>query len=291
MDMKFLRPYTNEDLPLLEKYSSYIDTLSYFYKPSFIHLWKEYNDTYIYEGMYGLYIYIKANNYFLMPWTKDMQEALKELKEIAKIEELPLVIKSIPDEFLQYFDDTEFELRRDRNLDEYIYLQEKLIGLSGRHLQSKRNHISQFVKNYPLYSIEELKKENEEEVLAMTKEWLTAMDEEHQKMLKAEYLTIENAFSSWDVFDFSGAILRIEGKIVAYTLAEKQNNCVVVHYEKANTNYHGTYTMINREYELNYAPKVLFVNRMEDAGVEGLRKAKESYKPIRMVQKWRAIAK
>lgn len=289
--MKFLRPYEAEDLPLLERYSQHVDTLSYFYKPSFVHLWKNHDDIHLAEGKHGLYIHLKKSNCFLMPWAKNLPAAIEELTNIAKEEELELRIKSIPDEFLHHFNDMEFNLERDRNLDEYIYLQEKLIGLSGRHLQSKRNHISQFVKAYPSYEISQLRKEDSEEILEMTRIWLSGMPEEYKIMLNDEYESIERAFSSWDSFEFSGTVLKVDDKIVAYTLGEKQEDCVIVHYEKANTEYHGAYAMINREYELNHAPKVLFVNRMEDAGIEGLRRAKESYKPIKMVQKWSAFLK
>lgn len=290
--MKFLREYTNEDLPLIKSYSSYIETLSYFYKPSYVHLWKDRNDIYIYEGTFGLYIYLKAYNAFLLPWSANMYEALGELQEIAKAEGLDeLNIKSIPDKYLHYFHDDRYDIFRDRDLDEYIYLQEKLIGLSGRQLQSKRNHISQFVKAYPNHQLVAMEKGDADEILEMTEIWVNNMPEEFQNDLRDEFVSIKRAFQFWDDFELSGTILKVEDKIIAYTIGEAQNNEVIVHYEKADTNYHGAYTMINREYQLNYAPHSLFVNRMEDAGIEGLRKAKESYKPIRMVQKWDAKLK
>lgn len=290
--MKFLRKYRDEDLPLIKSYSSYIETLSYFYKPSFVHLWKDHNDIYIYEGTFGLYIYMKAFNAFLLPWSANMYEALDELRQIAKAEELDqLVIKSIPDKYLHFFHDDRYDLFRNRDLDEYIYLQEKLIGLSGRQLQSKRNHISQFMKSYPECKVVAMEKKDSEKILEMTKAWIDNMPDEFKKDLQDEYVTLERAFQFWDEFEFSGAILKDDEKIVAYSIGENQNNEVVVHYEKADTSYHGAYSMINKEYQQNFAPHKLFVNRMEDAGVEGLRKAKESYKPIRMVQKWEAKLK
>ena len=117
------------------------------------------------------------------------------------------------------------------------------------------------------------------------------MPEESRKQLEAEYLTIERAFDYWDSFDFIGAKIILDDKIIAYTIGEKHGDATVVHYEKARAQYHGAYTMINREYQATFAPSTLYVNRMEDAGIDGLRKAKESYKPLKMVEKWKATLK
>ena len=75
----------------------------------------------LYEGEYCLYLYMKAHNAFFMPWSKQMPKTISELKEIARKERIPLAMKSIPSDFLCFFDDTEFDFERDRNLDEYIY--------------------------------------------------------------------------------------------------------------------------------------------------------------------------
>jgi len=286
--MRLFKKLEDSDLELIESYSSLIDTNSYYYKPSFAYLWAEHTNLHLYKGEYGLYQYLKANGTFLMPLSQDMPNALRELKRVAKEENIPILVKSIPDNYSHFFENDRIELTRDRNLDEYIYSKESLETLSGRALQSKRNHISQFMKNYHDYTLERLTVDSKDEVLEMTSLWLSSMPDEYQKMLKAEYITIERAFKYWNNFDLSGAIIRVEGKIIAYTIGEKQDDTIVVHYEKANTSYHGAYAIINREYQRKIAPNALYVNRMEDAGIEGLRKAKESYKPIKMLEKWQA---
>lgn len=282
--------YNDGYIPLLREYSSYLNTKSYYYSPSYTALWCLRDDTHIYEGEYGIYIYRKASNSFFLPMAKEMDKAIKELEGIAREENIPLAVKSITEEYLPFFEDR-FSLERDRNLDEYIYLKDKLVALSGKHLQSKRNHISQFRKAYPEYKSEPLAKDDKEEVLAFTASWIDTMPDYMRMQLENEYITIEKAFEHWELFDFHGAIIRVDGKIIAYTIAEKQDDTIVVHYEKADTSFHGAYAMINNEFLSKYAPDAIFINRMDDDGIEGLRKAKESYKPEKMIEKWCATLK
>lgn len=101
---------------------------------------------------------------------------------------------------------------------------------------------------------------------------------------------IREALDYFDQLDFIGAVIRINGQIEAFTMGEKINrDTVVIHVEKANGMINGLYGAINQEFLLHQWPDVAFVNREEDTGDEGLRKAKLSYYPVDLVKKYKGV--
>jgi hypothetical protein len=102
-----------------------------------------------------------------------------------------------------------------------------------------------------------------------------------------EQKAINRAFDNYFELDFSGALIRVDDRTVAFTMGEKLNDeTYCVHFEKAYASVRGAYPMINREFVKNVLSNYKFVNREEDAGVEGLRKAKLSYYPVVMLEKY-----
>lgn len=89
-----------------------------------------------------------------------------------------------------------------------------------------------------------------------------------------------------------GGAIRIDGKMQALTVGGQLNlDTAVVHIEKANTNFRGLYQAINNEFCRNMPDSTEFVNREEDMGIPNLRKAKLSYKPVKMIEKYIAAFK
>ena len=94
----------------------------------------------------------------------------------------------------------------------------------------------------------------------------------------------------FEALDYKGAVIRIDGKIAAFTLGEMLNDeTVVVHVEKANGTITGLYGVINQEFLLHEWPEAKYVNREEDTGAEGLRKAKLSYHPVELIKKYKGV--
>lgn len=173
----------------------------------------------------------------------------------------------------------EFEYFHDRNNDEYIYLSEKLITLSGKKLQSKRNHINRFKADnpdweyFPLTSKEELM-----ECDRMLDEWDNLKDDE--KSLRYDYIATKLMLEHFDYLGLKGGAIRVNGKIIAFTIGEKlTEDSFVVHVEKAFSNINGAYTIINQQFIQHEASEFKYINREEDMGIEPLRKAKLSYQP------------
>ena len=110
--------------------------------------------------------------------------------------------------------------------------------------------------------------------------------------LKCEFCAIKEALNNLEVLNIQGGLIRINGEVEAFTFGEKQNDeLVIVHVEKANPEIRGLYTVINQEFIQHNWTDVKYVNREEDMGKEGLRKAKESYNPEFMVKKYNTIIK
>jgi len=173
---------------------------------------------------------------------------------------------------------------------DYIYLREKLATLSGKKLHGKRNHINRFVENYPDWKYEMISADNEEECARMAMKWCleNCADEEqnweHDKIDESKLVIY--AIRHREELGMIGGALRANGKIVAITLGERLTpDTFVVHFEKAFYDIQGAYPMINREFVRNELETYTYVNREEDLGEEGLRKAKLSYRPERLLDK------
>ncbi len=161
---------------------------------------------------------------------------------------------------------------------EYIYLSQKLAELSGRKFHSKRNHIAKFKKNYS-YTTEALCKDNFKDALAVNNQWCLEHGGHKGSGETSESCAILKAFRNFNELGFSGMVLKVDGKPVAMTLGERINkNCYVVHFEKAISGIDGAYTVINNLFS-STVTDYMYINREEDMGIEGLRKAKLSYKP------------
>ena len=178
----------------------------------------------------------------------------------------------------------------DRDSSDYIYLQEKLSSLSGKKLHAKRNHIHRFEEEYPDWTYESITEENEEECARMAMEWCmqNCMTEEE----RIEYDKIDEsrlvvyAIRHREQLGFVGGAIRAAGKIIAITLGEPlTKDTFVVHFEKAYADIQGAYPIINREFVKHEMAEYQYVNREEDMGEEGLRKAKLSYRPEILLEK------
>jgi hypothetical protein len=168
---------------------------------------------------------------------------------------------------------------------DYVYLSQDLIGLSGNKFHSKRNHINNFSSNYT-YKYLELDKTHIDACINAAKNWYPEEIYENDSLIAAERNAINRMLKNYNELKFQGGILTVNDNIVAFTYGEKLNSdTFVVNIEKANTNYKGSYAMINNLFSAAHGKDYKYINRQEDIGLEGLRKSKLSYHPIKMVEK------
>lgn len=180
----------------------------------------------------------------------------------------------------------EFQVEYIRDAADYVYESEKLATLPGKKLHSKRNHINKFKTLYPNWSYESLSEANQEECFQMALKWRNqnGCDDDPEK--NAEMCVTLNSLRLYKELGQTGGVLRIDDKIAAFAIGEPiSEDTFVVHIEKAFPHIDGAYPMINQQFVLHECMDYKYVNREEDTGAEGLRKAKMSYRPAFMVEK------
>ena len=189
-----------------------------------------------------------------------------------------------------------FTFEADRDGFDYLYDIDRLADLGGKKLHAKRNHINRFIENNPSWVYEDITPESLPECLEMDKEWYRrSMIREglaEERDLGDEGRALRLAMEHYHDLGLEGGLIRVYGEVVAFTMGDLlSSDTYDVHFEKAYGELQGAYAMINREFARRVRqrhPQVRYLNREDDMGVEGLRKAKESYYPDLMVEKYSA---
>lgn len=192
-----------------------------------------------------------------------------------------------------------FEFAADRDGYDYLYEIDRLADLGGKKLHNKRNHVNRFMDNNPDWSYEEITPATLGECLEMDREWyrrsLLREGVAEERDLGDEGKALRLAISHFEELGLEGGLIRVLGEIVAFTMGDPlSSDTFDVHFEKAYGELQGAYAIINQEFARwvrQRHPNVRYLNREDDMGVEGLRKAKESYYPDLMVEKLSAVYK
>jgi hypothetical protein len=183
-------------------------------------------------------------------------------------------------------DPEKYEVVSDRDNSDYVYLAKDLINLSGNRYHRKKNHLHQFVKNNT-FEYRPLDAELVKRVLGMQEAWCQIRECVLKPDLLAEDFAVHEALTHFDELGYQGGAVLINSAVEAFSLGEPLNpDTAVIHIEKANPDILGLYAAINQLFSLNAWSNMTYINREQDMGVEGLRKAKESYYPHHMVNKF-----
>ena len=169
---------------------------------------------------------------------------------------------------------------------DYLYAVSDLVDLPGNRFHNKKNLLNQFTKAHD-FTYVDFGPRLIEQAMAMQEDWCTWRDCESSDLLSAENRAILRILDRWDRFDrILGGAIFVDGIIVAYTLAEPlTDDTLVIHFEKGCPAYKGVYQAINQMFLARAAGSFQRVNREQDLGNEGLRKAKLSYNPIDFLKK------
>jgi hypothetical protein len=180
----------------------------------------------------------------------------------------------------------EFEFVALTDYQDYVYEAESLIALTGKKLHNKRTHINRFKEHYADWRFEAITPENMPEVLLMNARWCDENGCEGDKSLEQEICSVRNALREYFSLGLDGGLLRAGGEVVAFSIGERLNHdTYLVHIEKAFGEIQGAYAMINQQFAEHYCQGYRYIDREDDSGNEGLRKAKQSYRPALMVEK------
>ena len=172
----------------------------------------------------------------------------------------------------------------DRDYFDYVYRASDLAELPGTKYGKIRNRLNKFAKNF-VYITEEISEKNMDEVNEFLKRWCLWKDCGSNELLENERKAIIYLMSNYFDFNLKGLALRISGTIQAIAVYEKMNaETVVIHFEKGSPDFDGIYKAINMETAQRLRHFVPYINREEDLGIPGLRKAKLSYHPDHFIE-------
>lgn len=258
--------------------------------------------------IWGQAKYVKVNDYFiflakygekyvyLFPvGDGDIKEVINLIKEDARERNIPLRIAGLNNDDVKTLANLfpeSFDFIKKRDSEDYIYLISDLKNLEGKKFHSKRNHLNKFKRLFPNYSIEEITENNIEKVWDFAENWYNEKDDED---IIYEKKALRNAFDNYNRLGFSGLILYVDNHIIAFTLgSQTTHDTFDVHFEKASKSFDGAYAAINYFFANHISekfPYIAYLNREEDMGIEGLRKAKLSYNPVILKERITAMEK
>lgn len=213
-----------------------------------------------------------------------LEAAYRLMGEIAAAEKFALQLRRVPELLATGLCqiDPGLATKLERNTSDYLYSASDLINLAGRKFHSKRNHLNKFLRQYN-WEYQAMTPEVARECLSIESAWFDVRDPEPCTEDEAMAIVLQN----FQYLGVVGGVIKVDGAIQALTVGERLNqNTAVIHIEKANTEYDGAYAAINHEFAVREWAEMEFINREEDMGIEGLRKAKQSYYPVRMVEKF-----
>ena len=244
-----------------------------------------------------LFIRFKDNNgrnSYLKPiGTGDLKEGieiiLEDHKQYDTVFQIRGMTKEMVDELETAYPNT-FNFKLNRSVSDYIYTVDKLRELKGKKLQSKRNHINRF------------KRENEWEYKSLTNnpylvkecktmldKWMELNKDEKDPSIIYDDFATTIMLENFERLNLRGGLICVDNEIVAFSIGEPlTKDTIVVHVEKAFTTIHGAYNIINQQFALYETDGYTYINREEDMGVENLRRAKLSYQPDILLEKFNA---
>ena len=187
-----------------------------------------------------------------------------------------------------------FLIRTDRDGFDYVYAIDDLADLKGRKFQKKRNHVNRFRAEHPAYTCAALTSENLDRAQEMVQRWYqTRIAEDPHGEYLLEQVAINRAFRHFQSLGMEGMLLMDGEAVLAVTMGSRlSQDTFDVHFEKAREDVDGAYAAVNQEfarYLRQKFPELQYLNREDDMGLEGLRKAKLSYQPHHFAEKYQAF--
>ena len=229
----------------------------------------------------------------------DRRAVIEAILEDAKQRGIPCRITNLTNadrEELENWFPGKFLLRTNRDIFDYVYAIDDLADLKGRKYQKKRNHVNRFRSEHPNYEVVPLTVCNMALAQHMVNDWYAQrMREDPQGDYLLENIALARAFQNYTGLGMEGILLMEDGKVLAVTMGSRMSKDTFdIHFEKAREDVDGAYTVVNQEFarylRLKY-PDIAFLDREDDMGLEGLRKAKLSYNPHHMIEKhWTTLA-
>ncbi len=219
-----------------------------------------------------------------------LSESIEIIRSYCRKNDISPVLSAVPEYALDELENAGISsINPLEDWGDYLYDAKMLSTLTGKKMSKKRNHVNKFDSLYPESKVIALDKDNAD----MAVEFMDIIDEEGDSTPMA----IEERRMTRKLLDMikegdttlEGAILMVEGELAAFTIGDIKNDTLFVHVEKASRKFEGSYEKINKEFASPMCqkhPAILYINREDDSGDEGLRKAKQSYHPVEILKKY-----
>ncbi len=259
-------------------------------------LWREYYNIhyYIYQDTLIFLLFNDQYTWFEYPLGKNVKEALSFCKQFAQKKLDRLVFANITeahvDEISQLID-VDYIVVSDKWFD-YIYDYDSFSSLKGKKLSKKRNHVNRFKREYPNWRFERVNKENIKAIIDFYNSYVMNQPIDDEVYEEYERNSVLNFLENFEAFDISGGVLWVDDQVVGFSFGELIGDILFVPIEKGDMNYHGVYQMLAMMFSglfVEQDPKL--INREEDMGDAGLRKAKRSYFPLFLAHKYLMVGK
>lgn len=219
-------------------------------------------------------------------------QAVRRLERVKREEGLSFLMRGVTEEMKQQLEQAypgRYLYQASPETTDYVYQTQSLATLSGKKLSSKRNHINKFYMEYPDFEYAPITVGNLEECMALNDQWL-ALQPRITWDLEDEHLSVREMLDHYQALGVTGGLIRVKGKVVAFTIGEMITpEMAIIHIEKADERMPGLFTVINRLFVENAWGHTQWINREDDMGLPGLRRAKESYNPARRIQKYDVV--
>jgi hypothetical protein len=294
------KPITIADKEEITKYTCESDFMNCDFAFSNMCSWRFlYDSEFVTDGGF-LFIRFNVTNgmhhhkaYMLPVGKGDICMAVNKIEADAESLRIPLLLLGITPESKRLLEEVfpgKFTYIAERNYFDYIYLREELQFLKGKRLQPKRNHINKFNKLYK-YEYIPITPEIAPQCMELEQVWLSAnISDEYKEALTNERQSMCFALRNFTELGLIGGAIVVDGKIIAFSYGSKINyNTFGVHVEKADISYEGVFSVINQLLISHIPEEYTYINREEDLGIEGLRKAKLSYNPVILLKKNSAV--
>ena len=230
---------------------------------------------------------------YMMPVGEgDLKKAILLLEKDSLSKGHPLCLLGVTPESITRLDRLfpgVFKFIPERDYFDYIYLRDDLVRLQGKRYQPNRNHINRFKSEYE-FVYKPITPDILSDCLSLESEWCMQNNCQENEALQDERQSLAYALLHFDQLGLTGGAIWIDGQIAAFSFGMPINyNTFGVHIEKANTAFDGIYAVINQQFASHIPEQYIYINREEDLGIPGLRKAKLSYYPAILLEKHVAI--
>ncbi len=288
--MENFKKLTKNDIPTIEPYFEKASSLCCDCSIGGCFIWRDYFKTQyaIIDETLVFCIVLEGKTRYTYPIGKNLDAAFSLIEKHSAANNTDLEFFVFSDEDLSSLKKRypSYEAESKREYYDYVYDYKSMCDFRGKKFSGQRNHVNKFKRLYENYSFEEINDENKKE-LSDFFERFTGKSDKKSPAIDAEKIKIFEILENMEEYRQFGGILRVDGGIVGFSIAEKIKETMFVHVEKADISYDGVYQMLVSCFASHFADEsVIYINREDDTGDEGLRRSKLSYHPLFLIEKY-----